>query len=485
MGSMAPATPEVKLLINGKFVDASDGGIFDLHSPYSGKLVGRIAEATAADVDSAVNAASKAFPAWSALSPAARGAPLAKLASLISDSKDTFAKLEAQSIGRATADFFDAHYASMQFGYFAQAAYATGHSSLNTPGFLNFSLRQPFGVVAAIIPWNAPLVFLSKKLGPALAAGNTVILKTSEKAPLSSDYVAKMLDQAGFPPGVVNVLHGHGQVSGEAICRHMRIRAVSFTGSVMTGRRIMRAAADTNFKRVILELGGKSPVVVFEDADLAAAAKETAFSILLNSGQTCMANSRVYVHDAVAAEFVKLFEEQIRSRKVGDPELSSTSFGTLADKGQWERVTSFVEKGRKELQQEGAVFLAAIPDVPEDSQLMKDEIFGPVVCINSFSDEAKVLAQCNDTEYGLYAAVYTKDLDRGMRVAKALESGMVGVNCTSPTGAWDLPFGGYKQSGVGREGFLDSLNDWLENKSVFMRVKGLESAAAASGPLGR
>lgn len=350
----------------------------------------------------------------------------------------------------------------MQLAYFAQAAYATGHSSLNTPGFLNFSLRQPFGVVAAIIPWNAPLVFLSKKLGPALAAGNTVILKTSEKAPLSSDFVAKLLDEAGFPPGVVNVLHGHGHVSGEAIARHMRIRALSFTGSVMTGRRIMRAAADTNFKRVVLELGGKSPVVVFEDADLKAAAKETVASILLNSGQTCMANSRVYVHKAVVGDFVKLFEEEVRSRKVGDPELSDTSLGTLADKGQWERVTSFVEKGKQNLQQEGAVVpgtnsttgeVAAqdnayfqptiFRDVPEDSELMKDEIFGPVVCINSFEDETKVLAQCNDTEYGLYAAVYTKDLDRGMRVAKALESGMVGVNCTSPTGAWDLPFGGY------------------------------------------
>ena len=423
---------------------------------------------------------------------------MAKLGELIDAAKDDLARLDALSIGRPIATYFDAHYATMQFKYFAQAAYAAGSTSLNTPGFMNFSLRQPFGVVAAIIPWNAPLVFLSKKLAPALAAGNCVVLKTSEKAPLSSDLVARMLDEAGFPPGVINVLHGHGAVSGQAISSHMRIRALSFTGSVATGRRIMRAAADSNFKHVIFELGGKSPAIVFADADLDAAAKETCHSIMFHSGQTCMANSRIYVEESVGEKFIQLFHGYASKRKLGDPEDAATDSGPQADAIQYKAVSKFIEDGSKESKPYGEVSETKPPtnfitptiftNQPEDSTLMKDEIFGPVVCINTFTSEAAVLAQANDTEYGLYAAVYTSDLDRGMRVAKMLESGMVGVNCTSPTGAWDLPFGGYKQSGIGREGFLDSLNDWLEVKSVFMRVKGLSVLAgggAAKGPLGR
>ena len=432
--------------------------------------------------------------------------PLANLANLIKQHTTDLARLDARSMGRPTASYFDAHYAHTQLMYFSQAAYATGHSSLNTPGYLNFSLRQPYGVVAAIIPWNAPLVFLSKKLGPALAAGNTVILKTSEKAPLSSHLVATWLAQAGFPPGVVNVLHGHGATSGAAIASHMAIRALSFTGSVATGRRIMRAAADSNFKRVILELGGKSPAIVFGDADLGRAARETVASIALNAGQTCMANSRVYVEKTVAEEFVGLFEREMRERVLGDPERVETQVGPLADRAQYAAVKRFLSLGsglnrvgdgvggalEKEAGEEkGAGDLFVQPtifrDVPEEHALMKDEIFGPVICINAFESEAEVLKAANDTEYGLYAAVYTKDLDRGMRIAKALESGMVGVNCTSPTGCWDLPFGGYKQSGVGREGFLDSLSDWLEVKSVFVRVQGLDGGAevAGNGILGR
>lgn len=362
-------------------------------------------------------------------------------------------------------------------------------------------------MVAAIIPWNAPLVFLSKKLGPALAAGNTVLLKTSEKAPLSSHFVATLLDEAGFPPGVVNILHGHGAVSGAALSSHMRIRALSFTGSVATGRRIMRAAADSNFKRVIFELGGKSPAVVFADADLKQAANETVASICLNAGQTCMANSRVYVERQCVEEFVGFFRAEMERRVIGDPEKEGTQVGTLADRGQWERVRAFVEMGQKEFgeaarheNKDKAVpqqdhdhnhgfFISPtiFRDVPEQHSLMKDEIFGPVVCINAFDDEADALAAANDSEYGLYAAVYTRDLDRGLRIAKALESGMVGVNCTSPTGAWDLPFGGYKHSGVGREGFLDSLSDWLETKSVFVKVKGIGGVGEAveHGVLGR
>lgn len=357
---------------------------------------------------------------------------------------------------------------------------------------------QPYGVVAAIIPWNAPLVFLSKKLAPALAAGNTIILKTSEKAPLSSDLVARMLNEAGFPPGVVNILHGHGLPCGEAISRHMSIRALSFTGSVRTGRAIQKAAADSNFKHLVFELGGKSPAIIFEDADLDQAAQETQNSIMFHSGQTCMANSRVYVHESVATAFVEKFAAFASARKLGDPLDAATTSGPQADKTQHATVTQYIEEAKSA---EGKVMSINVdlPDAnaesfikptiflnhPDSDKLSKEEVFGPVVILNTFTSEEDVLKLANDTEYGLYAAVYTQNLDRALRIAKGLESGMVGVNCTSPTGAWDMPFGGYKQSGMGRESLVQSLDDWLETKSVYIRMGNSAGLGVGMTSLGR
>lgn len=456
-----------------------------------------VAEATTSDVDTAVAAAEAAFPGWSSLSPAERGRPLAKLAHMITAATSELARMEALSIGRPISTFFDAHYAIMHFRYFSEAAYPTGTSSLNTPGFVNMSVRQPYGVVASIIPWNAPLVFLSKKLAPALAAGNCVVLKTSEKAPLSSHVIASMLNDAGFPPGVVNILHGHGLPSGDAISRHTKIRALSFTGSVRTGRAIQKAAADSNFKHLVFEMGGKSPALVFADADLEIAARETQSSIMWHSGQTCFANSRIYVEESVSEKFLEYFKSMVSSRTFGDPLDKETASGPQADQTQYETVQRYLEEGKKSGKvvetdaslPNGGKNLFVRPTIllenPEDAKVVKEEIFGPVVAINTFKTEEEALRKANDTEYGLYASVYTKDIDRAMRIAKGFESGMVGVNCTSPTGAWDMPFGGYKQSGVGREGFLDSLDDWMECKSVLMKVKGLGSGAAANSVLGR
>ncbi|KAI1335977.1 aldehyde dehydrogenase domain-containing protein [Xylariaceae sp. FL0016] len=491
---MAPIN--VQHFINGEFADSSDGKTFDLSSPYSGEHVAKVAEATTDDIDRAVAAAKAAFPAWSALSPTQRGKPLAKMAELITAANDELAKLDALSLGRPVSTYFDAYYASTQFRYFSEAAYAVGTSSLNTPGFMNISLKQPYGVCAAIIPWNAPLVFYSKKLAPALAAGNTVILKTSEKAPLSSDKLSYFLNECGFPPGVVNIVHGHGAVAGHAVSSHMQIRALSFTGSARTGRLIQKAAADSNFKHLVFELGGKSPALVFDDADLDTAAQETQHSIMFHSGQTCMANSRIYVQKGIADKFIATFNGLAAARKLGDPTLKGTDQGPQADKTQYETVMKYIEEGKKtgkiveagvKLPEQNSDFFVG-PVVflqqPEDSRVMKEEIFGPVVCINTFETEEEALHIANDTEFGLYAAVYTKDIDRAMRVARGLESGMVGVNCTSPTGAWDMPFGGYKQSGVGRESFMESLDDWLEQKSVFIKVAGL-GFKAGNSTLGR
>lgn len=352
--------------------------------------------------------------------------------------------------------------------------------------------------MAAIIPWNAPLVFLSKKLAPALAAGNTIILKTSEKAPLSSHMVAQMLNEAGFPPGVINILHGHGLPCGEAISSHMGIRALSFTGSVRTGRAIQKAAAESNFKHLVFELGGKSPAIVFEDADLDQAAQETQNSIMFHSGQTCMANSRVYVHESIADSFVEKFVAHASARKLGDPLDEATTSGPQADGTQHATVLRYIDEAKKaggkvfdvDLQMPGAnaenfikptIFL----NHPDSDKLSKEEVFGPVVILNTFTSEEAVLKLANDTEYGLYAAVYTQNLDRALRVAKGLESGMVGVNCTSPTGAWDMPFGGYKQSGIGRESLVQSLDDWLETKSVYIRMGGSSGLGVGMTSLGR
>lgn len=352
---------------------------------------------------------------------------------------------------------------------------------------------------AAIIPWNCPLVFFSKKAAPALAAGNTMLVKTSEKAPLSCFRVSELLNKAGFPPGVINVVHGHGAGAGAAISKHMEIRALSFTGSVRTGREIQKAAAMSNFKHLIFELGGKTPAVVFDDADVDRAAAETQFSIMWHNGQTCMANSRIFVHQAVADRFITAFREGAAKRKFGDPTMSGVENGPMADKAQYETVRRYIEEGKASgdalsldaapLTDHGGLFVAPVIFVqqPGNSRVMKEEIFGPVVSINTFETEEEALKMANDTEYGLYASVFTKDIDRAMRFAKGFESGMVGVNCTSPTGAWDMPFGGTKQSGVGRESLLLSLEDWLEQKAVFIKVEGLggTSQLAQKSMIGR
>jgi aldehyde dehydrogenase (NAD+) len=448
-----------------------------------------VAEASLEDVESAVSAASAAFPSWSSLSPVQRGAPLKKMAELVMSEKDELAELDAIAMGRPVSTYIDSVYAATHFNYFSEAAYPQGHTSLNTPGFLNMSLRQPFGVVAIIIPWNAPLIFFSKKVAPAVAAGNCVVLKSSEKAPLTSWKVSQWIEKCGFPPGVINVLSGHGHISGQAMASHMKIRALSFTGSTRTGRAIQIASANSNLKKVVFELGGKGPALIFDDADLEQAARETENSIMWNSGQTCMANSRIYVQEAVKEKFLQAFTKLARSRKLGDPTDPATNHGPQADKVQHEAVNKYISIGKEEAQQtidtkpatngvagnEKSLLVHPIifTDVEETSRIAKEEIFGPVVMINTFQTEEEAIAKANDTEFGLYAALYTRDLERAMRVGKKLESGMVGVNCTSPTGAWDMPFGGWKGSGTGRESLLESMDHYLEVKSMYVRVSGI------------
>ena len=353
---------------------------------------------------------------------------------------------------------------------------------MNTKDFVNITLRQPFGVCGGIIPWNVPLLMLINKVGPALVTGNTLVLKSSEKSPLSSLVIGRLCQEIGLPRGVLNILSGFGRPCGEAIAKHMDIRKVSFTGSVIAGRAVKKAAAESNLKNVTLELGGKSPLVIFDDADLAKAVPAAAFSILANSGQACIASSRVYVHANIADKFMEgMKAAMVQMGQSGDATTAGTRRGPQADKIQFDRVMGFLNLAKEEgldmpigggREGDKGYFIepTIIANAPEDSKVMKEEIFGPVVCINTFTDEEDVLKRANDTEYGLYASVFTKDISRALRVAKRLEAGSVGVNCTSPVMAIDMPFGGYKQSGDGRELSKYSTDYWTELKSVFIAL---------------
>ncbi|OQE30389.1 hypothetical protein PENFLA_c003G07564 [Penicillium flavigenum] len=482
MASTVNESTETQLFINGQFRASSSGKTFEVVYPYTKEVVAQVQEANIEDVEDAVTAASTAFPAWRDLGTDKRGAYLRKLSQLILESNNELAKLETLCTGRPITQFVDAGLAAESFAYFAGGGWtAQGTASLNTPDHLNLTVKQPYGVVALIIPWNFPLIMFAGKMAPALAAGNTVVLKSSEKAPLTSLYVAKLIEKAGFPPGVVNIISGFGNPTGAALASHMAVRCISFTGSTVTGQKIQEAAAKSNMKHVHMELGGKSPAIIFEDADLETAVAQTQSGIQFNSGQVCAANSRIYMHESVAKRFIKLFREKFSAVQMGDPLHPATSHGPQIDLLQYNRIKEYLAIGEKD----GTLSLGGdandgffvrptiFEGVGEDSQLMREEVFGPVVAINTFSTETEAIEKANNSEFGLYAAVFTKDLDRAVRLAKALDAGTVGVNCTSPTNARDTAFGGFKMSGNGREGFLYSLDSFLETKSILIKTARL------------
>ncbi|KAK3693132.1 aldehyde dehydrogenase domain-containing protein, partial [Podospora appendiculata] len=484
MASNDDASIQPRLLINGELVEASDKKTFTVYNPATGGVSAQVPEASEADTNAAVAAAKAAFPAWSSSAPQARAACIKKLAVLLRSHHAQLAHLEAISMGCPVSAYHSAHFGAATLDIFAEAwPTIQGQASVNTPQHLTLTLRQPFGVAAVIIPWNNAVHFLVSKAAPALITGNTVVLKSSEKAPLAVALIAELVVQAGFPRGVFNILSGHGVPAGRVLSRHMDVRVLTFTGSSRTGKLIQEEAARTNLKRVVLELGGKSPAIVFADADLAKAAQQTQFSVQVNSGQMCMANSRVYVDQSVAGAFVKAFAKRFAHVRAGDPVSKETNHGPQADAVQYASVVGYIEEGKKsgtlvvggegKLESTGGFFVepTVFVDTPEDARIMKEEVFGPVVNINTFETEAEVLAKANDSEYGLYAAVYTRDISRAIRVAKALESGYVAVNCTSPLTGRDLPFGGWKGSGQGREGLLYSMDNYLETKSVIIQIE--------------
>ncbi|KAJ5738994.1 hypothetical protein N7533_011778 [Penicillium manginii] len=443
------------------------------------RLFINVHEASEGDVDDAVAAAKAAFPTWRDLSPAERGGYLRRFADLLLEAHETLAQIEAVSSGKPVSQFFESFVAADFFRYFSEAGWnAQGTTSLHTRDHLNLSLRAPYGVVACITPWNLPILLFAYKVAPALAAGNTVVHKSSEKSPLAATFLATLVAKAGFPSGVLNMISGYGSPAGSSLASHLQVRCLSFTGSPQTGQKIQAAAAASNMKHVHLELGGKSPSLVFHDADIQAAAEQTATSLTFLSGQSCIANSRIYIQDSVADEFIALFKSAFSSARAGNPLDAAVSRGPQIDEQQHDRIKSYIEIG----QRDGTLTLGGgsgpglfieptvIEDITETSPLMQEEVFGPVVAINRFHTEAEAINYANQSEFGLYASVFTRDLDRAVRVSKLLEAGTVAVNCTSPTMAMDMPFGGYKTSGVGREGYLHSLDNFLETKSILMRI---------------
>ncbi|KAI8951621.1 aldehyde dehydrogenase [Xylaria longipes] len=480
-----PEKIEFRHYINGEFCESSDKGSFELKSPYSHEKIADICEASVDDTNRAVAAAKAAFPAWAAQSPAERGALLKQLAARIRTIHNELAQLNAMDMGRPVSTYFDPISAAMLFENYAEAGYeAKGTTSLNTPGFVNMTFRQPIGPVAAIIPWNIPTISFALKVAPALAAGCTIVLKSSEKAPLTPARLAHEVHAAGFPPGVINILSGHGTPSGATLASHMDIRMVNFTGSTSTGRKIQAAATSSNLKKVVLELGGKSPAIIFEDANIEKAAQETSDSVHTVMGQACTANSRIYVQESIADKFKTAFLKAFTAPIKGDPLDPKTQQGPQADGLQHERIKSYIkagtegsgklETGGRPAQVDGKGYFiepTLFSNVDENDKTQIEEVFGPFANLNTFKTEEEVMKKANDTEYGLYASVYTKDINRAMRVAKAFESGVVGINCTSPSMGMDMPFGGYKSSGQGREGFGYSLEEHLEIKTVLIKIE--------------
>ncbi|OJI96133.1 hypothetical protein ASPVEDRAFT_119858 [Aspergillus versicolor CBS 583.65] len=356
-----------------------------------------------------------------------------------------------------------------------------GVTSLATDTHLNLTLKQPYGVTAAIIPWNVSLIMMCMKIGPSLIAGNTLVLKSSEKSPLTSLLFARLAKQAGLPIGVLNILSGLGKPCGDCLARHMKIRKISFTGSAHTGKLVQKAAAESNLKDCTLELGGKSPLVVFADADLEKAAQAAAFSVMFNSGQICMASTRVYVHRSVAARFLTVYKDKILQVRghAGDPLDPKTTSGPVADRQQFNSIKAMLEGAKQQaccfsmgdVPSEGTgcfVDPVVIWDPPKSSDIVRKEVFGPVACVIPFDSEDEAISQANDSEFGLYASVFTRDTSRGLRFAKDFEAGTIGINTTSPYHCENLPIGGTKGSGTGRELGSEGLDIWTETKTVFV-----------------
>ncbi|XP_032794596.2 retinal dehydrogenase 1 [Daphnia magna] len=477
---MAPEIKFTKLFINGQFVDSQSGKTFPVVNPSTGKVICQVSEGDKADIDLAVEAANEAFKlgsTWRTMDASARGRLMEKLAGLMERDMHYLAQLETYNNGKPLKDaVFDIYGAIYALKYYAGWADKIHGQSIPADGNVFVVTRkEPVGVAGQIIPWNFPILMLAWKWGPALATGCTVVMKPAEQTPLTALYMAHLTIEAGFPPGVINVVNGFGATAGAALASHERVQKIAFTGSTAVGKLIMEAAAKSNLKRVSLELGGKSPIVVFPDVDLDKAVQTCHNAVFANMGQCCCAGTRTFVHESIYDQFVEKATELARKRKLGDP-FGEVDQGPQVSELQFNRIMALIEAGKKEGaglkvggQRHGPEGYFIEPtvfvDVQDDMRIAKEEIFGPVQQIMKFSTMEEVIKRANDTHYGLAAGILTNDINRALTFSQAVNAGTVWVNCFLHVTA-QAPFGGFKQSGIGREMGEEGIHSYLEMKTV-------------------
>ncbi|OBT51798.1 hypothetical protein VE04_08108 [Pseudogymnoascus sp. 24MN13] len=476
-------TQPTGLFINNEFVKAVEGKTFETFNPATEEVITSVQEATEKDVDIAVAAARKAFEGpWSKVTPEDRGKLLVNFANQIEKNIDLLSSVEALDNGKsfvmAKGDV-NAVIGCLRY-YGGWADKIEGKVIDTNPETFSYTRQEPVGVCGQIVSWNFPLLMLAWKIGPAVATGNVVILKTAEQTPLSGLVFATLIKEAGFPPGVINIISGIGRIAGAAISSHMDIDKVAFTGSTAVGRLIMKAAASSNLKKITLELGGKSPNIVFNDANIENAISWVNFGIFYNHGQCCCAGSRIFVQSGIYDEFVERFKARALLNKVGDPFAPDTFQGPQVSQLQYDRVMGYIEEGKKagatvvtggERHGDKGYFIkpTIFSDVTEDMKIVQEEIFGPVCSISKFETEEEVLKNANNTNYGLASAVHTTNLNTAIRVANRLRAGTVWVNQYNML-HHQLPFGGYKESGIGRELGEAALSNYTQTKTVSIRL---------------
>ena len=474
-----------KLLINNRWVPSESGKTFATVNPSTGEEICQVAEADEADVNKAVHAARRAFDhgPWKKMRASERGRMLHRLADLIEQNAEQLARLETLDNGKplSIAKAVDVTKTIACYRYFAGWADKVQGKTIPIDGdFFCYTRHEPIGVIGQIIPWNYPLLMQAWKLAPALATGNTIVMKPAEQTPLSALRLGELILEAGFPEGVVNLLPGFGPTAGAAIARHMDVDKVAFTGSTEVGRLIMEAAAKSNLKRISLELGGKSPNIIFADSDLDDAVEGAHLGLFVNQGQSCCAGSRVFVEEAIYDEFVEKSIARARKRRVGDPLDPLTDQGPQVSEAQFDRIMGYIESGKRE----GATLACGgdrvgdrgyfiqptvFSDVQDEMKIAREEIFGPVMSIIAFKDMDEVISRANRTTYGLAAGVWTRDIKKAHAVANGVRAGTVWVNCYHVLDT-RAPFGGFKQSGMGRELGEYGLQQYTEVKTVTLKL---------------